>query len=271
MCAMKLTDVNDPQPARPAARRRAPVIWPWLVVIAAWTLALVAVLTNQSYLINHHYLLEQSHLPVLVALVVFLACWQVMTVGMMLPSSMPMVYMMVHASRRQKHTWAIQAAFLAGYALVWTAFAVAAFLGDTQVHRLVHSWFWLYTHSWLIGAATFALAGGFQFSPLKERCLKQCRSPFSFFVRYYRKGVGAAWRLGLRHGAFCLGCCWALMLVMFGLGVSSLVWMAVLAGVMVIEKTFPGGQRLSPFIGVALLGLAVLWLVHPAWLSITGV
>src|SRR5712692_2196715 len=128
-----------------------------------------------------------------------------------------------------------------------------------------------FTHSWLIGAATFALAGGFQFSPLKERCLKQCRSPFSFFVRYYRKGVGAAWRLGLRHGAFCLGCCWALMLVMFGLGVSSLVWMAVLAGVMVIEKTFPGGQRLSPSIGVALLGLAVLWLVHPAWLSITGV
>ncbi len=271
MCAMKLTDVNDQQPARPAARRRAPVIWPWLVVVAAWTLALLAVLTNQSYLINHHYLLEQSHLPVLVALVVFLACWQVMTVGMMLPSSMPMLYMMVHASRRQKHTWAIQAAFLAGYALVWTAFAVAAFLGDTQVHRLMHSWFWLYTHSWLIGAATFALAGGFQFSPLKERCLKQCRSPFSFFVRYYRKGVGAAWRLGLRHGAFCLGCCWALMLVMFGLGVSSLVWMAVLAGVMVIEKTFPGGQRLSPFIGVALLGLAVLWLVHPAWLSITGV
>ena len=271
MCAMKLTDVNDQQPARPVARRRAPVIWPWLVVVAAWTLALVAVLANQSYLINHHYLLEQSHLPVLVALVVFLACWQVMTVGMMLPSSMPMLYMMVHASRRQKHTWAIQAAFLAGYALVWTAFAVAAFLGDTQVHRLVHSWFWLYTHSWLIGAATFALAGGFQFSPLKERCLKQCRSPFSFFVRYYRKGFGAAWRLGLRHGAFCLGCCWALMLVMFGLGVSSLVWMAVLAGVMVIEKTFPGGQRLSPFIGVALLGLAVLWLVHPAWLSITGV
>ena len=271
MCAMKLTDVNDQQPVRPVARRRAPVIWPWLVVVAAWTLALLAVLTNQSYLINHHYLLEQSHLPVLVALVVFLACWQVMTVGMMLPSSMPMLYMMVHASRRQKHTWAIQAAFLAGYAFVWTAFAVAAFLGDTQVHRLVRSWFWLYTHSWLIGAATFALAGGFQFSPFKERCLKQCRSPFSFFVRYYRKGVGAAWRLGLRHGAFCLGCCWALMLVMFGLGVSSLVWMAVLAGVMVIEKTFPGGQRLSPFIGVALLGLAVLWLVHPAWLSNTGV
>src|SRR5712692_4563505 len=267
---MRVTQVTDVKDSA-RARHRASVLWPYVLVIAAWTVALLATLTNQNYRINHHYLLEQSHLPVLVALVVFLACWQVMTVGMMLPSSMPMVYMMVHASRRQKHTWAIQAAFLAGYALVWTAFAVAAFLGDTQVHRLVHSWFWLYTHSWLIGAATFALAGGFQFNPLKERCLKRCRSPFSFFVRYYRKGVGAAWRLGLRHGAFCLGCCWALMLVMFGLGVSSLVWMAVLAGVMVIEKTFPGGQRLSPSIGVALLGLAVLWLVHPAWLSITGV
>src|SRR6266851_4318900 len=262
---MRVTQVTDVKDSA-RARHRASVLWPYVLVIAAWTVALLATLTNQSYLINHHYLLEQSHLPVLVALVVFLACWQVMTVGMMLPSSMPMLYMMVHASRRQKHTWAIQAAFLAGYALVWTAFAVAAFLGDTQVHRLVHSWFWLYTHSWLIGAATFALAGGFQFSPLKERCLKQCRSPFSFFVRYYRKGVGAAWRLGLRHGAFCLGCCWALMLVMFGLGVSSLVWMAVLAGVMVVEKTFPGGQRLSPVIGIALLLLAVLWLAHPAWL-----
>ena len=271
MCAMELTDGNDRQPARPAARRRVPVIWPWMVVVAAWTLALLAVLTNQSYLINHHYLLEQSHLPVLVALVVFLACWQVMTVGMMLPSSMPMMYMMVHASRQQERPRMIQLAFLAGYAVVWTGFAAAAFLGDTLIHRLVYSWLWLYLHSWVIGAATLALAGGFQFSPLKERCLKQCRSPFRFFKHSYRKGVGGAWRLGLRHGVVCLGSCWALMLVMFGLGVGSLVSMALLTEVMVVEKTFPRGRRLSPVIGVALLGLAVLWLVHPAWLSITGV
>ena len=270
MCAMELMDGNDQQPARPAARKE-PVIWPWLVVGAAWTLALVAVLTNQSSLVNHHYLLEESHLPVLVALAVFLACWQVMIVGMMLPSSMPMMYMMVHASRQQKQPHMIQLAFLAGYAVVWTGFAVAAFLGDMLIHQLVHSWLWLYLHSWVIGAATLALAGGFQFSPLKERCLKQCRSPFNFFVRYYRKQIGGAWRLGLRHGVFCLGSCWALMLVMFGLGVGSLVSMVLLTGVIVVEKTFPGGRRLSPVIGVALLGLAVLWLVHPAWLSITGV
>lgn len=271
MCAMELMDVNDRQPARPAARRRTHVIWPWLVVGAAWALAGLSVLTNQSCLINHHYLLEESHLPVLVALVVFLVCWQVMVVGMMLPSSMPIMYIMVHASRKPGQPRTTQLAFLAGYAVVWTGFAAAAFLGDMLIHWLVHSWLWLYLHSWVIGAATLALAGGFQFSPLKECCLQQCCRPFSFFRHYYRKGVRGAWRLGLHHGVFCLGSCWALMLVMFGLGVGSLVSMALLTEVMVVEKTFPAARRLSPVIGGALLGLAVLWLVHPAWLSNTGV
>jgi predicted metal-binding membrane protein len=85
-------------------------------------------------------------------------------------------------------------------------------------------------------------------------------------MRYYRQGVGVAWRFGLRHGVFCLGCCWALMLVMFGVGVGTIVWMAVLTGLMVIEKTYPGGQRLSPLLGIVLLLLAALWLVHPTWL-----
>ncbi len=266
MRAMKLTDQNDQKDARPSSRSRAPVIWPWVLIIAAWTVALLAALTKQTSLINHNYLLTQSHLSWLAALVVFLASWQVMTVAMMLPSSIPLIYIVVYASRRQRHPWAAQATFIAGYAVIWTAFALAAFLADTLVHRLVSSWFWLYMHSWLIGAATFAIAGGFQFSPLKEHCLKQCRGPLSFFAHYYRQGVGAAWHLGLRYGVFCLGCCWALMLVMFGVGMGSLVWMAVLTGVMLAEKTFPGGQRLSPVLGLVLLLLAALWLVHPAWL-----
>jgi predicted metal-binding membrane protein len=263
---MEVIEGSDRQPAQPEARGRAPVIWPWLLVGAAWLLAGLAVLTNQSYLINHHYLLEESHLPMLVALLVFLACWQVMTAGMMLPSSMPMVFMIVHAGRQQRRPQTVPAAFLVGYAIVWTGFALVAFVGDIQIHRLVQHWFWLATHSWVIGATTFAVAGLFQFSPLKWRCLKQCRNPFSFCVRASRKGVAAAWLLGLRHGAFCLGSCWALMLVMFGVGVGSLLSMAVLTGVMVIEKTAPFGQRLSPVIGIILLGLSALWLTHPAWL-----
>jgi predicted metal-binding membrane protein len=271
MGTMKLAEGNDREPARPVLCRRVPVIWPWLLVGAAWALAGLSVLTNQSSLINHHYLLEQSHLPVLVALVVFLVCWQVMVAGMMLPSSMPIMSLMVYASRKPGHPRTTPLAFLAGYAVVWTGFAAVAFLGDILIHWWVHRWVWLYLHSWLIGAATFTLAGGFQFSPLKQCCLQQCRRPFRFFRHSYRNGVRGAWRLGLRHGVFCLGSCWALMLVMFGLGTGSLLAMALLTGVMVVEKTFPGGWRLSPVIGGALLGLAVVWLVHPAWLSMTGV
>ena len=83
-------------------------------------------------------------------------------------------------------------------------------------------------------------------------------------MRYYRAGVAPAWRLGLRHGLFCLGCCWALMLVMFGVGIGSLAWMAALAGIMTIEKAVPGGRRLGPLVGSAMLALAALWLTQPA-------
>ena len=265
----RTSDLPATQAAEPLKRQhrhRAPVLWPWVLVFAAWVIADLAYLTNQQELLDHHYLLDVSHLPVLEALVIFLASWQIMTVGMMLPSSMPMITMVVHAGRQQRRPLAIPAAFLTAYAVVWTAFALLAFLADAQIHWLVRHWFWLATHSWVIGATTFAIAGIFQFTPLKTHCLNQCRSPFNFFVRYYHKGAGPAWRLGLRHGLYCLGCCWALMLVMFGIGIGSLVWMALLTGVMVIEKAIPGGQRLSPALGVALLGLAALWLAHPAWL-----
>jgi MFS family permease len=148
---MELTDGNDQQPVRPMKRRRVPVIWPWLLVGAAWMLAGLSFLTNQSSLINHHYLLEESHLPVLVALVVFLICWQVMVVGMMLPSSMPIMSIMVHVSRKPRQSRTTPLAFLAGYAVVWTGFAAAAFLADMLIHWLVHRWVWLYLHSSLIG------------------------------------------------------------------------------------------------------------------------
>lgn len=248
------------------ALRRVVAAWPWLLVTAAWALALLATWTHQRYLINHDYLLEESGLPWLAALILFLACWQVMTAAMMLPSSLPMVSLLVRASRQERHPHQTVAAFLAGYAVVWTAFAVAAFLGDTLIHQLVNGWPWLAHHPWVIGATTFTLAGAFQFSPLKLRCLKVCRSPLGFFVRFYQRGVGPAWHLGLHHGKFCLGCCWALMLVMFGIGVGSVVWMAALAGVMVIEKVVPWGQWFRPVVGVLLFGLAGVWLLHPTWL-----
>jgi predicted metal-binding membrane protein len=240
------------------------------VVALAWGVALLATLLHLRFLIDHHWLIEASGLPWLLAALVFLACWQVMTLAMMLPSSMPMMKMMTYAARKQAgnspRTALIIGAFVVGYAAIWTAFALVAFTGDTFIHRAVDSWPWLAAHYYLIGAATFTIAGIFQVTPLKERYLSACRSPLAFFTRYYRAGVAPAWRLGLRHGLFCLGSCWALMLVMFGVGIGSLAWMAALAGVMTIEKAVPGGRWVGPLVGIALLALAALWLAQPAWL-----
>lgn len=249
---------NNRQPAR-----RALVLWPWFLVIAAWVITLLATVGKQSALLDHHYLIEESGLHWLATLALLLIGWQVMVIAMMLPSSMPVLYTLTHTSRQQRHPLLIQTAFLLGYATIWTAFALVAFLGDTQIHHVVHRWPWLHEHPGFIGAATLALAGSFQFSPLKRYCLNQCRSPFCFFGGYYRKGIGPAWHLGLRHGIFCLGHCWALMLVMFGIGMQSLLWMVGLTGVMAIENVVPGGHRLSPFIGIALLLLAGLWFLSP--------
>jgi predicted metal-binding membrane protein len=249
-------------------RHNSSLIWLCGLVLAAWTVALVAVLTKQTFLIDHQYLLTQSHLFWPFALLIFLAAWQIMILGMMLPSSLPFAALVAHASQKQRHPLTTLVAFIVGYAVIWTAFALVAFSLDTLIHWLVDRWFWLYLHPWLIGAVTFLIAGAFQFTPLKRRCLHQCMSPLSFFMRYYREGRRAAWEMGLRHGVFCLGCCWALMLVMFGIGVGSLIWMGILTGVMVMEKAIPGGSRISPAVGVVLLLLALLWLVHPAWLQI---
>src|SRR5215471_12691162 len=135
---------TDPEQVRGRTRRprRVPVLWPWLLVAGAWAVLVLATLAHQTFLLDHHYLLQASGLPWLAALEIFLLCWQVMTVAMMLPSSMPMVRLAVFAGRKQAHPVAVPLAFLAGYALIWTAFAAGAFLLDTLVHRLVDLWPW---------------------------------------------------------------------------------------------------------------------------------
>lgn len=188
---------------------------------------------------------------------------------MMLPSSLPLVKLFARASQSQIHSSLVRLAFVAAYFAVWTGFAVLALAGDAGLHQLVHRWSWLHERPWLVGGAVLLLAGGFQFSPLKERCLRQCRSPFGFLQQHYRRGIGAAWELGVRHGLFCLGCCWALMLTMFAVGVGSLIWMAALTGVMTIEKTWRRGRLLAPVVGAILLVWGVLVLAHPGWLPVT--
>ncbi len=252
-----------------AASDRMPNRWMTLVwggIIGSWALALAVPALGHGGALAHHALFVGNGLSPVASLLPFLAAWQVMTAAMMLPSSLPLVTLFAQASRGQARPRLALAAFLAAYFAIWTGFAIVALLGDAALHGLVARWSWLAGHPWLIPGGVLILAGAFQFSPLKERCLDVCRTPVNFLLRYYQRGMTAAWSLGLRHGLFCLGCCWALMLTMFAVGVGSLAWMFGLAGVMIAEKTMPWGRRLAPFVGFVLLAWGSLILLQPSWL-----
>jgi predicted metal-binding membrane protein len=188
-----------------------------------------------------------------------------MIAAMMLPSSLPLVRLFGSASAKEPRGGLAMAAFLGGYAVVWSFFGALALAFDLGVHRTVESSAWLGAHDWLIGGSVLALAGAFQFTKLKDACLDKCRHPGHFLLRYYERGVGGGFRLGVRHGAFCVGCCWALMLVMFSVGVASLVWMGLLTALMVHAKTRQLGGRAVPVTGVALLAGASVVLLYSAY------
>lgn len=248
--------------------KAAEVRLPRVVLVAiggAWLLAIAAQVTGGAVLVHHDALIE-SGLPFSAALGLFLVAWQAMTAAMMLPSSLPMIRLFGAASAGVERRGRTLGALVGGYALVWTAFGAVAFFGDLGLHRLVDASPWLRERTWLVAGGVIAVAGLFQFSSLKDRCLDQCRHPAVYLLRHYRRGVREAFDLGWGHGLFCLGCCWALMLLMFAAGVANLVWMAILTAVMVSEKAGRQGRRLAPVVGVALLVWAGLVLAHPAWL-----
>lgn len=246
---------------RQPARARTP--WPVMAAIAAaWALAVAAQATDTGGGLHHDTLIG-SRPPLWLALPLFLVAWQAMFAAMMLPSSLPLIRLFHVASQGQHHVGRVRAAFMAGYAAVWTLFGAAAFLADVGIHRTVARNPWVADRSWLIATGVLAIAGGFQFSSLKERCLSKCRHPAPYLLAHYRRGAGGGFRLGFGHGLFCLGCCWALMLVMFAAGVAVLWWMAVLTAVMVYEKTGRHGEAMTPVVGIALLGLAALSFTHP--------
>jgi len=226
-----------------------------LAIGVSWGLILAAHFTGAAEIVHHDGLID-SGLPLSMALLVFGLSWQTMVMAMMLPTSLPMIRLFRMASDSQTARGRILTAFLSGYALVWTAFGFAALGGDVLLHRVEDSSAWLSARPWLLPAVALGLAGAFQFTNLKDRCLRECRHPGPFLLRHYRRGPGAALELGLRHGLFCLGCCWALMLLMFAVGVANLTWMAVLTALMVYEKTGQLGEWVSRYAGATFLLMA---------------
>jgi predicted metal-binding membrane protein len=187
--------------------------------------------------------------------------WLLMTVAMMLPTVLPLlaIFRRLVAARAERAQYL--ALCVLGYLGVWMAFGVVAHGADLVVHEATERIAWLEDNAWAIGAATLLAAGAFQFTALKYRCLDKCRTPLSFVMEHWR-GRRERWNafwLGAHHGIFCVGCCWALMLIMFGVGIGNVGWMLALGAVMVIEKNVSWGRRIGRPLGVALLawGLAV--------------
>jgi predicted metal-binding membrane protein len=231
-------------------------------IVAGWTVSIAAEATGATARLHHHALYH-GDLPLWESTLLVMASWQSMTAAMMLPSSLPFTLLFFRASRSAPRRRAAAGLFLGAYFGVWTAFSAVAFLLDMLMHRAVHGSAWLLAHDQVVAAGVLGLAAGYQVSPLKDACLRACRNPGVYLMSRYRRGSRAAARLGLGHGLYCLGCCWALMLVMFAVGIAHLAWMGVLALVMVIEKTAPWGERIVVPVAGVLGGLAALVLVVP--------
>lgn len=191
--------------------------------------------------------------------VLFVAGWALMIVAMMLPTSIPLVATFTRLVSRRDRPAVLVGLVVAGYLAVWSAFGLAAYLADRLVHAAVDALPWLAEHPQLIIAATLLAAGLYQFSSLKYRCLEACRSPLGFVLDRWRgeRPAREALTLGVAHGAFCVGCCWSLMLVMFGVGLGSLGWMLVIGGIMAAEKNLPAARGLTRPLGVVLVLAAV--------------
>jgi predicted metal-binding membrane protein len=184
--------------------------------------------------------------------------WVLMIAAMMLPTVLPLVRMFRRLTGTREDGNALLALLVGGFFAAWLAFGLAAHAADAMAIAAATRSDWLALHGWLVAATVLALAGAFQFSALKYRCLEACRTPFAFVTSRWhgRTPLADALRIGWDHGVFCVGCCWALMLVMFVVGMGSIGWMLALAAVMAAEKNAPWGRHVRTPVGLGLMAWA---------------
>lgn len=189
--------------------------------------------------------------------------WTVMMIAMMTPSASPMVLTYMKINRQQgnklKPVWGT-AVFFFGYLLIWTLFSAVATVAQGGLHAATLLSPMMETTSPIWGGIILIAAGVFQFTPLKQACLSHCRTPLGYFMTEWREGNWGALVMGVRHGAFCVGCCWLIMALLFVAGVMNLFWIAIIAAYVLAEKLLPSGHKLSHVIGVLLMGWGV-WMI----------
>ena len=189
--------------------------------------------------------------------------WAVMMVAMMLPSAAPTILMYGALVRKNGERGTVLPAlwiFTSAYLLVWTAFSVAATLLQWILERMSLLTPEMTSSNTALSGLALIVAGVYQLTPLKQTCLGKCRNPLEFLVTRWRAGTGGAFRMGLEHGLYCVGCCWALMLLLFVAGVMNLVWVALIAGFVLVEKLLPAVRGVSFATSLALI-LAGGWLL----------
>ncbi len=193
-------------------------------------------------------------------LAVFVAIWTVMMVAMMLPAAMPVIVIFASAqARRDRHVAVPTWVFITGYFLVWAATGLLVYVFVQAATEVVSGYVWLDRALWapLALGATLIVAGLYQFTPLKRVCLRHCRSPFAFVAQHWRQGRAGALQMGMRHGLYCLGCCWALFTVLVAAGTMSIAWMLFLTVVVFAEKVFPHAARISAGVALGFIGLGL--------------
>jgi predicted metal-binding membrane protein len=192
----------------------------------------------------------------------FVAAWTVMMWAMMLPSTIKTQEAVVRVSARHSFGRMAPLLFSAGYVSVWATFGVIAFAGDYLIHSLVERSAYLHEHQLIITGAVVLGAGIYQFTPLKKACMKSCRSPLAFILSRKREGARGVLLMGADHGLFCLGCCWALMLLMFAFSFSSLLLMAAMAGYFYVEKVVKNSEPVAHWTGVVASSAGVVLMLR---------
>jgi len=192
------------------------------------------------------------------------AMWAVMMVGMMTPSAAPMLLLFAASQRRRGADAALfgTLAFGLGYLLVWTGFSAVAATAQWALHQAAMLSPAMATSGTRVSAAILIAAGLYQVTPLKGACLAHCRTPLGFLMSHWRNGTVGAVRMGIEHGTYCLGCCWALMCVLFVVGVMNLMWVAALTIFVLLEKVGPAGAFVARVGGVVMIAAGAIVLLR---------
>jgi predicted metal-binding membrane protein len=194
--------------------------------------------------------------------------WAVMMVAMMTPSAAPMILMFAGIQRRrqkQQAPYVSTSVFLLGYLLIWAAFSVLASAAQWGLHAVSLLSPMMVSTSPVLGGILLLIAGIYQWTPLKHACLSKCQSPLGFVLNEWREGRWGALLMGLKHGGYCTGCCWSLMALLFVAGVMNLLWVAAIAGFILLEKVAPAGHRMGHAAGVLMVAGGVVLLGLTLW------